>query len=136
MVATVSLWHPDHEAAVREWNRRRSAGETVALATQTLFETYSVLTRFPPPYRVPPGQAVEALEATFVDPAQVVVALDADIALRLLHAAPAASIRGGLIYDAIIVECATAAGAETILTFNDRHFRALAPDRISIVRPQ
>ena len=51
--------------------------------------------------------------------------------VRLLRRLAACGIAGGRAYDAIICECARRAGAETLLTFNDRHF-VQPPSRIGI----
>ena len=37
-------------------------------------------------------------------------------------------LQGGAVYDALLLECARAAGSDRIYTFNLRDFRRLAPD--------
>lgn len=58
-----------------------------------------------------------------------------DAYLRLLQSAPDRNILGGRIYDALIVACAVEAGADVLLTFNERHFIDLAPPSLQIVVP-
>jgi hypothetical protein len=64
------------------------------------------------------------------------VALDTGGYWNLLRAAPERDIVGARIYDAVILACAIAAQADTLLTLNERHFRPLARDRIEVVVPR
>lgn len=48
LVAGFATWHEGHEAAVRALNRG------VHLIAHAAVETYSVLTRLPPPHRIAP----------------------------------------------------------------------------------
>lgn len=135
MVATVQPWHVHHSRALREFDIRLDRGETLIAAAHTFAEAYAVLTRLPPPDRVPPGLAAEVLKTTFVEMADVVT-LDELGYVNLLQRAPERGIFGGRIYDAIIVACAVNAGVDTLLTFNYRHFAPLAPPSLQIVVPE
>jgi len=53
----------------------------------------------------------------------------------VLARAPAQGIAGGQTYDAVIATCARLAGADTLLTFNARHFRWLAHPGLTVVVP-
>jgi predicted nucleic acid-binding protein len=131
-VAALVGWHERHEAAAREISSRLDAGERFIVAAPALIETYAVLTRLPAPHRLSPGDAVELLEANLF--AHPLVALDAGSYRGLVAEAPARAIAGGRTYDAVIARCAVRAGADAILTFNERHFRGLA-EGIEIVTP-
>lgn len=135
MIAAIQQLHQDHRRAVAEVDRRLARGESMILASPTLVETYSVLTRVPPPNRLSPNAAWVALETTFLDAATEIVALDAAAYRDLLSSAPGQGTAGGRIYDAVIVACALAARVDTILTFNDRQFVPLAAGAIEIVVP-
>lgn len=63
------------------------------------------------------------------------IALDAGSYRRLLQSAPSQQVAGGRTYDAVIVACALAGGADTLLTFNEAHFRSLAGGTIHIAVP-
>jgi predicted nucleic acid-binding protein len=120
---------------MREIDRRLSSGETLLVAAPGLIEAYAVLTRLPPPHRLSPTDTRTLLVANFMsDPVQV-VALEANGYAHLLQDAPERRIAGGTIYDAVILACALAAGADVLLTFNDRHFRQLAVEGVQIVIP-
>jgi uncharacterized protein with PIN domain len=49
MVAAVCAWHPQHEQAANEIERRLELAEPMILAAPALVESYAVLTRLPPP---------------------------------------------------------------------------------------
>jgi predicted nucleic acid-binding protein len=104
------------------------------VAAHSLMESYSVLTRLPPPRHLPPATALRLLEESFGT--AEASALDAEAYRHLLRVAPHRGITGGRIYDAIIYACARAAGADTLLTFNEQHFLAVADGQIEIVVPQ
>lgn len=132
IIAALVDWHEHHEAAAREISSRLEAGERLVVAAPALVECYAALTRLPAPHRLSPRDALALLDANlFRHP---LVALDAASYRALVSTAPARSIAGGRTYDAVIAGCAVRAGAEVILTFNDRHFHGLA-EGVEIVTP-
>ena len=135
IVAALCVWHVHHERASGEIDRRLNAGETMIVAAPTLVETYSVLTCLPPPNRLSSAETFALLEANFLGSEVETVALTAAAYHRLLQEGLERRIGGGQIYDAVIVACGLAAEADTLLTFNEPHFRRLADDRIQIVVP-
>lgn len=135
MVAALCAWHEHHERAAREIERRLSDGAVLVAAAPALVETYAVLTRLPAPHRLSPAVSLALLEANFMVDDVLTVALEADAYLRLLRRAPEGGIAGGGVYDAVIVACALAGKVDTLLTFNERQFRPLSDQGISIVVP-
>lgn len=135
MVAAVCTWHVHHARAAREIEHRLAGGEGIVVAAPALVEAYSVLTRFPPPHRLSPVEALALLEANFMGDAVEAAVLAPDEYRRLVRTAPEQGIAGGGIYDAVIMACALGAGAEALLTFNDRQFRPLAVQGIQVVVP-
>jgi len=134
MVAAVLAWHDDHEAAVAEIERRLDRGEEMVVAAHALLEAYAVLTRLPARHRLAPTDAQTALEGSFIASGRV-RGLDARECVSLLRRAPADGIAGGQVYDAVIARTAKRAGASALLTFNERHFRRLAPEGVEVVVP-
>jgi predicted nucleic acid-binding protein len=135
MIATVSDWHPHHRRAIADIDRRLNNGESMLLAAPALVEAFSVLTRLPRPYRVPPSDGLALLQVSLLDHAESVVALDGDTYVRFIRDAAADTIVGGQVYDAVIAACARAANVDTLLTFNERHFRRFAGLDLAIVVP-
>jgi len=127
-------WHTHHDPARAEIEHRLHDAETLLVAAPALVETYSVLTRLPPPHRLSAADALTLLEANFMSPAKI-VALEAKSYRTLLRKAPRQGIAGGRTYDAIIAECARRAKATTLLTFNVSHFMPFAGTRLEIVVP-
>lgn len=104
--------HPEHEAA------HAAMSSVTALPAHVLLETYSVLTRLPPPLRIGAAEAataVGALRHHVADlPAERVRALVADCARH--------GITGGAVYDALVAGTAIHHGLR--LLTRDRRARA------------
>ncbi|MBS0537089.1 MAG: twitching motility protein PilT, partial [Proteobacteria bacterium] len=56
------------------------------------------------------------------------VSLSADEYCESIRETTERGIAGGRIYDALLLQCARKCKAETIYTWNLKHFRAIAPD--------
>lgn len=113
LVAAFASWHPGHASATA------ALTDDVAVAEHTVVETYSVLTRLPPPHRIAPGTAAQWLRRRIstrvIRPASGTVA-----ALPTVCAAH--DISGGAVYDALIAVTARDSG-RTVLTRDERAAR-------------
>lgn len=109
-VAAFASWHENH----------RVAADVLAshprLIAHVALETYSVLTRLPPPRRAEPRDALAFLNRNF-DHQWLV--LPPAMQRELLAVAVKGGISGGSIYDALIAATARDAG-ETLLTLDRR----------------
>jgi predicted nucleic acid-binding protein len=105
-----------------------------ATAWHCCLEFYSVATRLPPEFRVPPADAVRLLkEEVFARMAvQDLPAGDREAMLQLVAQD---AIAGGRIYDVHIAEVARAAGARVIVTDNRRHFLAALRHGLRVETP-
>ncbi len=113
LVAGFATWHEAHESAVRALNRG------VHLIAHTVVETYSVLTRLPPPHRVAPDVVHAYLtDVTSAD----YLTLDARPHRDLIDDLAAHNVTGGATYDALVGSTAKARGA-TLLTRDRRAVR-------------
>jgi predicted nucleic acid-binding protein len=111
-VASALPWHENHAAA-----RSALAREKTPLLGPVAVETYSVLTRLPPPQRVPASLARDYLfDGNFALPPLV---LHRRGYQRLVALAVAEGITGGAIYDALVGATAQEAGA-TLVTLDRR----------------
>lgn len=115
-VALVVADHEHHGATLDAVGERR-----LGLAGHAAFETFSVLTRLPPPARRTPSVVAEVMATNF--PASRY--LSASAAQRLLTRLPALGIAGGSVYDALVGAAAKEHGM--VLATRDR--RALATYR-------
>jgi predicted nucleic acid-binding protein len=134
MVAAVCTWHEQHAAAIAEIEARLDRHEALAVPAPALVEAYAVLTRLPSPHRLAPADAWRLLEANFVENA-IVIALSATVYTDLISRFAHEAIGGGRTYDAVVGECARQGGADTLLTFNNRHFDP-PPTDVAIVVPR
>src|SRR5579884_2904831 len=105
IVPALTDWHPDYALADRAINERLDRGDEMILAAPSVVESYSSLTRMPPPNRLSPRAAMRLLRDGIITNRRV-VALGADAYLELLEDAARRGISGGSIYDAVIAACA------------------------------
>lgn len=122
-------------AATRETDQRYTvslkllkqfAPESAFCAAHSLAELYATLTGMRPPNRLRPDQAVLVLNQ-FKTSMQC-VPLSADEVLQTIHRTAALKLPGGIIYDALLMACARKVNAERIYTWNEKHFKMVAPD--------
>ncbi|BCQ08503.1 ribonuclease VapC27 [Mycobacterium heckeshornense] len=111
-VALVVADHDHHENAFHALRDRRWG-----LAGHAAFETFSVLTRLPPPARRTPGTVAQLLAKSFPETRF----LGPQAAASLLAALGTAGIAGGSVYDALV----GAVAHEHRLTLATRDHRAL-----------
>ena len=102
LVAAFARWHASHAVATK------LVARTNALVDHVAVETYSVLTRMPPPHRVP-GQLVRIfLQDHFPEQAP---RLPAPGSVDVLEAADRAGVSGGAVYDLLVGLSAARSGA-------------------------
>jgi predicted nucleic acid-binding protein len=106
-IALLVAEHEFHAAVVSAVGNR-----PVGLAGHAWFETFSVLTRLPPPKRRSPTQALQLLQANF--PSSIF--LDAAGAADLGHELASHGIAGGLVWDALVAAAARSAGVPLLTT--------------------
>lgn len=92
-VAIVVADHAQHDPTLRALS-----GRALGLAGHAAFETFSVLTRLPPPARRAPATVARLLAHTFPETRL----LGARAASSLLAELGAAEIAGGAVYDALV----------------------------------
>ena len=131
VVAALCGWHDRHDSA-RAALDDALAGEVV-VATRVVVEAYAVLTRLPGRHRVAAADALAVLRELF-DAADI-VELGQDPLWRLLEDAVARGVGGGAVYDAEIAQCAREAGANRLITLNERHFAAWGDEGLRIESP-
>jgi predicted nucleic acid-binding protein len=110
VIAAFASWHEAHDLAVK------ALGRLPRLPAQAALETYSVLTRLPPPHRAAPQLVRDFLVANFREP---LLDLAPERLRDLLSELTDADIVGGAAYDALIGATAREAGA-SLLTLDRR----------------
>jgi predicted nucleic acid-binding protein len=113
VIAGFASWHERHGDA------RRILDEEPSLVAHAALESYSVLTRLPPPHRAPANLVAEFLQASFPRPYLCLPDEHySDLARRLAEA----DITGGASYDALIAATAAEHGA-TLVSLDARAYR-------------
>ena len=102
VVAAFASWHEAHPAA------RAAIARVDRLAGHVLLETFSVLTRLPPPNRAAPEVVHEFISRQFE---ATPLALGGRAQKQLLDESVRLRINGGAIYDALTAATARRAGA-------------------------
>jgi predicted nucleic acid-binding protein len=124
LFAVAQVSHQHHKASLELWNG--CTRKETAISAHTLAELYNTLTGMPPALRLRPRDAMLAIE-TFLK-RLTPIALTPDETVAALKRTSELGLTGGIIYDALLLECARKCEAEQIYTWNLRHFRAVAPD--------
>lgn len=110
MIAALSAWHQQHDAA------SAALQEVDVLPAHVLIEAYSVLTRLPSGLAVLPALAAEVLARRFAQPPLRLG--DAERG-RILETLADAGVLGGASYDGLIALEAKA-HAHTLITLDER----------------
>ena len=114
VVAAFASWHEHHESA------RRVIDGGVRIIEHCALETYSVLTRLPPPHRSPAAVVREFIQTRFPESfLRLSPQAYKDFVLEL----PERGVAGGAAYDALVA--ATAAGCKAELVTCDRRAAAV-----------
>jgi len=109
VVAAFASWHESHAAS------RRALDGGLRLIEHCALETYSVLTRLPPPHRTSGEMVREFLTARFPEPW---LRMNEQAYKDFILGLPDRGVTGGAAYDALVA--ATAAGCDAELVTCDR----------------
>lgn len=105
---------------------------TGCCGAHSLAEVYSTLTRMPGKHRISGEQALLFIGS--IRERLSIVALDGEEYADALQAAATMGIVGGGIYDAMLAHCAIKANAETMYTWNVRHYAQCGPEIVGRLR--
>ena len=130
MVAAFWGDHADHDASLRvfvEANR-----ETGACGIHSLAEVYATMTALP-------IRPILASEQAFLFVQQIVerittITLDQAEYMDAMRELSDRGMAGGRVYDALLLACARKSRAETIYTWNVKHFCQIAPNMTERIR--
>jgi predicted nucleic acid-binding protein len=105
-----------------------------AISRHSIADCYSALTTLPLQPKIAPLEAKQLIESNILSHFRT-IALSEKIYRAGLLRSVAIGHRGGIVYDALILECAITAESERIFTFNYRVFRSLAPELADRILP-
>ena len=113
--------HEHHEASLSAFHE--ADRQSSCCAAHSLAEVYSTLTRLPGRHRLSGEQVLLFLEN--IRERLTLVTLDPEEYFAAVEEAAAAGIVGGAVYDALLARCALKTHAETIYTWNVKHFQRI-----------
>ncbi len=105
VVAAFASWHEHHDRA------RQALDRGFRMIDHCALETYSVLTRLPPPHRCGAEVVRDFLRARFIEP---FLRMDGQLYKDFVLALPEHAVAGGGAYDALVAATAAAHSASLI----------------------
>ena len=135
VVAALLAIHEHHEAARRVVEDALAVPEGAVLPVPVLFESYAVLTRLPPPWRLRAEIAERLLRESFAEGATLFGLPEGPGPWSLVGALARGGLVGGIVHDAHVAACARAAGASALATFNRRDFERLDLGGMTLLAP-
>ena len=132
LVAGVHANHPLHAVAAG-WLIKNIPLHELIVSHHSILETYAVLTRLPGELRLTGPEAKQLLESTIKLNMRVADFSSSSI-WECIDSLVNHSALGGRSYDVFIAEILSKSGAESVATFNTRHFSEFAT-KFSIIDP-
>ncbi|MGA8145456.1 MAG: PIN domain-containing protein [Candidatus Acidiferrales bacterium] len=111
--------HEHHERSLEAF--LRADKKHGCCAAHGLAEFYAVVTRLPGRYRMSGDQVMLLIQN--IRDRLAIISLAADEYLAVLEESAGAGGIGGTVYDALLMRCANKSSAETIYTWNVKHFQ-------------
>ena len=133
LIAACVASHPKHEAALVWVQRALSDKVEYVVAAHSVIEVFSVLTRalFKP--LITPLTATQLIEQNIKKKAKI-IALTGEEHFQVIDRMNQLGLKGGVVYDALIVQCAQKSASTEIVTSNSKDFLRLLPDQsISLI---
>ncbi len=130
LVAAFRSAHIHHTPSIQRLSKAYKHHSACGL--HSLAEFYLVTTALPVRPMILPEQAV--LFLADIRTRLSLVSLTADEYFAAIQNVAANGFAGGRVYDALLLACAAKCGAETIYTWNLKHYQALSPELASRIR--
>jgi predicted nucleic acid-binding protein len=132
LVAAFEVSHPRHTVCLPWLQQAQTEQIQGLIATHTLAELYSVLTRLPVRPRISPELA-QRLITENLERFEVIPLTTEDYQMVLAQMVNL-NLTGGGIYDGLIAQAAVKAEVNTLLTLNPNHFTRLGEDIARLVQ--
>jgi predicted nucleic acid-binding protein len=125
-VLIAAIYEPHEHHARSRRVVERLAPKQGCCALHSLAECFAVLTRMPGSAPTLAPADVRTALALVRDTFTTIPLTNSDYD-AVLDDLASRRLVGGLVYDALLLQCAARTGADRIYTWNERHFRRLAP---------
>lgn len=133
LIAACVEAHPKHYPALAWLKRAKKKEFEYIVSAHSLLEVYSVLTSAPFKPRISSSTAKSLIEQNIKSNAKIVSLTEKEY-FHLLEKVSKLALKGGIVYDAIVVECARKFNAKEILTSNPKDFvHLITDDSIKII---
>lgn len=127
LIAAFVESHPKHKPALSFLMRAKKGEFQLLVSSHTILEIYSVLTSAPFKPKITPIIAKQLIENNIKSFAKIIYLTDKDY-FEIVEKMSHSNLSGGIVYDAIIVECALKAKADEIVTLNSKDFLLLTTE--------
>jgi predicted nucleic acid-binding protein len=131
-VLVAAFWggHRDHAASVKLLGAASKKQSSCAM--HTLAEVYAAMTALPIRPILPPEQVMLFVQE--VRDRLTIVPLDESEYIETIQQAANAGFTSGRVHDALLLRCAVKVKAQTIYTWNLKHFQAITPGLAGRIR--
>lgn len=127
LIAAFVESHPKHTYALSFLIRAKNREFELFISAHTILEVYSVLTSAPFKPKITAVVAKKLIETNIKTIAKIIYLTDKDY-FRIVKKMSNSNLIGGIVYDAIMVECALNSRVDEILTINSKDFLRLTKD--------
>lgn len=127
LIAAFVESHPKHKSALSFLVKAKNREFKLFVSAHTILEVYSVLTSAPFRPKITSVIAKKLIENNINAIAKIIYLSDEDY-FKIIEKMCASDFKGGIVYDAIIVECALNLKVDEILTLNPIDFLRLTND--------
>lgn len=127
LIAACIQVHPKHHSALSWLKRAKNKEIEYIVSAHSLLEVYSVLTGAPFKPRISPSTAKKLIDRNIREDAKI-ISLSEKEYFRIIEKMERLGLKGGIVYDGIVVECALKSKSSEIITCNTKDFSRLIPD--------
>jgi len=124
IIAAIIEAHPKHEIAFSWLVRANEKEFELVVSAHSILEVYSVLTAAPFKPKISPLAAKKLIRIN-IERIATIQYLNSKDYLRLLESVSSLELHGGIVYDALIFECAKKSNVAKIATLNAKDFNRL-----------
>lgn len=131
-VLIAAFWggHANHGASIQCLSAADKKHSSYGI--HSLAEVYAVMSSLPVAPGIPPEQVMLFVEE--VRGRLTLVALDEKEYFQTIQKCADRGFTNGSVYDALLLSCAAKSGAQSIFTWNLKHFQSIAPELADRIR--
>ena len=128
LIASFVESHPKHKSALSFLMKAKNKEFQSFVSSHSILEVYSVLTSAPFNPKITPNIAKQLIENNIRNIAKTIYLTGEDY-FKIVEKVSKSNFSGGIIYDAIVVECALNAKVDEIITLNTKDFLRLTNEK-------